>query len=309
MRFPVTRGRGSDAHLGMTTLHDQPVLNETLDKVRSSFPPPAVVGDLLELPEMAARGVSFRGVLHEMMGEPRQDAFALAANDNWFVAVVADGIGSCVNSHHGAAAAVAAVARAVTTCDIDPHDVDVLVAAAAAAACRAADDLNVSDSTVSTTLTVAVIDRRPRPDGGRQVVLHAVGDSPAVLLDPVAREWTYLYDGGDGPTNVVRSWVPGRCTNAFSAGFVLPAGDVLVLASDGFTTPLGAGDGALGQALAARWAPGPRELFAFMVDLSFNSYHDDKTVVALWSLPPVESESTEPESETETSPRVEGRVR
>ena len=28
---------------------------------------------------------------------------------------------------------------------------------------------------------------------------------------------------------------------------------------------------------------GARELFPFMVDLSFNAYHDDKTVVALWN--------------------------
>lgn len=289
MRLPVTRRTGVDAYDGMTTLHDEPVLDETLETTRPSFPPPAVVGDELSLPEVAARGVSFRGVLHDMIGEPRQDAFALAASDDWFVAVVADGIGSCENSHHGAGAAVTAVAHAVAAGDVDPHDGGVLVAAAAAAAARSAGDLDVDDSTVSATLTVAVVDRRLRPDGGLQVVLHAVGDSPAVMLDPRAGEWTYLYDGDDGPSNVVRSWVPGRCTNAFSAGFVLPAGAVLVLASDGFTTPLGAGDGLLGQALATRWAPGPRELFPFMVDLSFNAYHDDKTVVALWNRSPVKA--------------------
>lgn len=299
MRLPVTRGRSGDAYLDMTTLHNEPVFDEPLENTHTSFPPPAVVGDLLDLPEVSARGVSFRGVLHDMIGEPRQDAFALAASDDWLVAVVADGIGSCENSHHGAAAAVKAVAQAVTTGGIDPHDAGVVVAAAAVAATRAADDLDVSASTVSATLTVAVVDRCPRPDGGLQVVLHAVGDSPAVLLDPVAGEWTYLYHGGDGPTNVVRSWIPGRCANAFSAGFVLPAGDVLVLASDGFTTPLGAGDGPLGQALATRWAPGPRELFPFMVDLSFNAYHDDKTVVAFWNLALVDTVHADTQEQTD----------
>jgi hypothetical protein len=28
----------------------------------------------------------------------------------------------------------------------------------------------------------------------------------------------------------------------------------------------------------------PSELVPFMIDLSFNAYHDDKTVVAIWNI-------------------------
>jgi hypothetical protein len=90
-----------------------------------------------------------------------------------------------------------------------------------------------------------------------------------------------------------------------SFGVTLSAGSVLVLASDGFTTPLGDGSGPLGNDLAARWKVGARELLPFLVDLSFNAYHDDKTVVALWNpamesatVDLVDADDEEPDADT-----------
>ena len=245
--------------------------------------PPDITAAKTTINDLDVRAVSFRGTAHDLFGEPRQDSFAFAANDDWVVLIVSDGIGSCEYSHHGASAAATAVATAVESAEIDPSIGDQVLATAADAARTAAQTLDVPSGAVSATLTVAAVERTPQPDGSRRAIIHAVGDSPALRLDPETAAWTYLTPTDDGPSNVVRSWVPDRAADFTSFGVTIPAGAVLVLASDGFTTPLGDGSGPLGSDLAARWAAGPRELLPFLVDLSFNAYHDDKTVVALWN--------------------------
>jgi uncharacterized lipoprotein len=62
----------------------------------------------------------------------------------------------------------------------------------------------------------------------------------------------------------------------------LPPGAILAVTSDGFSIPLGRGASELGQDLSRRWLPGPRPLIQFVVDTSFEDYHDDRTVAALW---------------------------
>lgn len=272
---PVTRITDTSAETDMTS--------STLARTHARLPePPDITAAKLRIDDLEVRGVSFRGTAHDLFGEPRQDAFAFASSDNWVVLIVSDGIGSCENSHHGSAAVVDAIATAVD--ELDPSDGDRVLTTAAGAARDAAQTLDVPSKSVSATLTVAAVERTPQADGSRHAIIHAVGDSPALRLDPETAAWTYLTPTDDGPSNVVRSWVPDRAAEFTSFGVTIPAGSVLVLATDGFTTPLGDGSGPLGTDLAARWAPGPRELLPFLVDLSFNAYHDDKTVVALWNL-------------------------
>jgi serine/threonine protein phosphatase PrpC len=256
--------------------------------------PPDITAAKTTVDDLGVRAVSFRGTAHDLFGEPRQDSFAFAASDDWVVLIVSDGIGSCKHSHHGASASVNAIAAAVVSSEIDPDDGDQVLATAADAARDAAQALDVPSKSVSATLTVAAVERTPHPDGSRHAIIHAVGDSPALRLDPETAAWTYLTPIDDGPSNVVRSWVPDRAAEFTSFGVTIPAGSVLVLASDGFTTPLGDGSGPLGTDLAARWAAGPRELLPFLVDLSFNAYHDDKTVVAMWN-PPTETAVADPD--------------
>ena len=258
--------------------------------------PPDISAAQLRVDELEVRGVSFRGTAHEIFGEPRQDAFALASSDTWLVMVVSDGIGSCENSHHGSAAAAITVANAVESGSVDPQDGAEVLRLAAGGAVAAADLIPAPTGSVSATLTVAAVERIAQADGSRHAVLHVVGDSPAVLLNPADASWTYLTPTEDGPSNVVRSWVPDRHEDHTSFGITIPAGSILVLASDGFTTPLGDGNGPLGADLAARWAT-PRDLFPFMVDLSFNAYHDDKTVVAAWNPIPASADIQEPADE------------
>lgn len=272
----VTYTAGTTAETSMTT--------SRLTRSDRRLPqPPDIAAAKLRVDDLELRGVSFRGTAHDLFDEPRQDSFAFAATDDRVVMIVSDGIGSCELSHHGSAAAVNAIAAAVGSGDLDPEDGALVLNAAAEAGRGIAGELGVSSKSVSATLTVAAVERAPQQDGSRHAIIHVVGDSPALRLDPASATWTYLTMVDDGPINHVRSWVPGRAAEYVSFGVTLPPGSVLVLASDGFTTPLGDGSGPLGKDLAGRWALGARELLPFLVDLSFNAYHDDKTVVAMWN--------------------------
>jgi hypothetical protein len=63
--------------------------------------------------------------------------------------------------------------------------------------------------------------------------------------------------------------------------------DVLVLMTDGVGDALGDGTGPVGDFLAERWRVPPTNLeFAAHVDFQRNTFDDDRTVVALWPLPP-----------------------
>lgn len=288
----VTGAQEAVANSGMTT--------STTQRAKTQLSaPPDITAAKTTVDDLGVRAVSFRGTAHDLFGEPRQDSFAFAASDDWVVLIVSDGIGSCEHSHHGASAAVNAIAAAVDSAEIDPNDGDRVLATAAGAARDVAQTLDVPSKSVSATLTVAAVERTPQADGSRHAIIHAVGDSPALRLDPATAAWTYLTPIDDGPSNVVRGWVPDRAAEFTSFGVTIPAGSVLVLASDGFTTPLGDGSGPLGTDLAARWAAGPRELLPFLVDLSFNAYHDDKTVVAMWNP------AAEPEINIDIDPEPE----
>jgi len=258
--------------------------------------PPDITAAKATIDDIEIRGVSFRGIAHQMFDEPRQDSFAFAANDDWVVLAVSDGIGSCQHSHHGSSAAVNAIAGAVESRALEPDNGEEVLATAIDAALKMAQALDVPTNDVSTTLTVAAVRRRAQDDGSRHVIIHAVGDSPALRLDIPNAIWTYLTPNDEGPSNVVRSWVPDHAGDSLSFGMTLPPESVLVLASDGFTVPFGDGTGPLGTDLANRWTGQARELLPFLVDLSFNAYHDDKTVVALWNPATKPHPGTEPET-------------
>jgi serine/threonine protein phosphatase PrpC len=267
------------------------VVSGLTGSARAATPPQIVAHELLK-GGLAARAVTYRGTLHALGNVPRQDAFALSTNEDWLFAVVSDGVGSCEYSQHGSTAAVNAVATALALDLADPHDGRSLMELASAACFELAGQLDVDPDSMSATLTIAAIAAAAQPDGSRHVLLHAVGDSPVLLLRPAEADWTYVTAVADGPSNIIREWIPGRHNSSYHAGCLLPESAVLILCSDGFSVPLGDGSGLLGIDLARRWAAGPRELLPFLTDLSFDAYHDDKTVVAVWNT--AKAETTQP---------------
>jgi hypothetical protein len=62
---------------------------------------------------------------------------------------------------------------------------------------------------------------------------------------------------------------------------------VLLVGTDGFGDPLGDGDGKVGQLFAEhlKMPPPPRAL-AHLLDFSRETFDDDRTLLAIWPLPP-----------------------
>lgn len=238
------------------------------------------------------RAVSLRGSGHLATDQPRQDDVSLTRVDDWLVVAVADGIGSCCWSHVGAAAAVAAVSDAMVTNNLDPgDDGPALLATAAAAVVTAARRAGIDADDVSTTLTIAAVTLTALTDGSRRVYVHQVGDSPALLLHDTT--WTALTPTGtpEDPGNVVHAWLPGR-PDGTHLGAVLPPGAVLVVATDGLSTPLGPGNGDLGRTLAQRWHT-PRDQLQFLIDLSFTGHPDDRTAAVVWNPPAADDDTAQ----------------
>jgi hypothetical protein len=65
----------------------------------------------------------------------------------------------------------------------------------------------------------------------------------------------------------------------------LAPGEVLLVGTDGFGDPLGAGDGAVGALFAgALRVPPPPLGLAHLLDFSRETFDDDRTLVAVWPL-------------------------
>lgn len=256
--------------------------------VQLSSTVPAVAAGHLAVGVLDARAVSLRGEAHVLLGQARQDAFGLLAgsDDRWLVCGVADGLGAEAYSAFGADAALrdglAALAEQLDPGRDDEPDLEVAVGAAVDGTVRRAEELQVPPHAVSTTLVLAAVRAEPGLEE-RECLVVSVGDSHALVLRASGR-WEYLtpFDP-DLCENVVDAYLPEAPEGLVCTTAELAPGDVLVIATDGFTTPLGDGTSTLGRHLAERWQPKPRDLMAFMVDLTFPGHHDDRTVLAVWA--------------------------
>jgi serine/threonine protein phosphatase PrpC len=274
------------AATGAGPAHDGPERVRRHVAVQSCTLPQMALGQL-RLGDLDLRAVSLQGELHIACAEPRQDAYGtLASRDgSWLCAGVADGIGSKPHSAFGADSALRRGLRRLAwsiadrTGVVDP--VGVVEAAARGAAARASA-LGVDPTEVATTLVLAAVEVTPAEDGSRTCTIISVGDSHALVLRS-GGAWEYLTPQDDsGPSNLVSHHLPVAPGEPVVRTVDLLPGDVLVLATDGFTTPLADGEGELGRELARRWLPEPRLLLPFLVDVMFEGYHDDRTVVAVW---------------------------
>jgi serine/threonine protein phosphatase PrpC len=243
------------------------------------------------------------GVRHRLSGQPSQDSFAWAADEDRVALAITDGLGGVPGSDATAARAAPAAA-------------DAALAAPGSLADRARAGLEAANLAArgggATTIVVAVL----QPDGVG--VVARVGDSTAFVLgasglaglagaaDPRRRDegtagggsglsWHEVF--GRARSDVVdpiTAALPMEAVTAESAAVSLQTDDVLVLATDGVADPWRDGPTTVAPAFARALSQPltPLEL-AHLVDFSRQGCHDDRTVLAVWrAASPADSTGT-----------------
>lgn len=214
---------------------------------------------------------SVRGQRHQHWGEPNQDAFAIARNENVLVVAVADGVGSAQYSAYGSAyMSQYVVDHLVRTLGVDQSGDEVegeilRAMEGASRGVRAWQDgalfappvpsTDVDPADLSSTLTICVVPIAQDETGGRTVVCGYVGDSPCYVL--ATGGWQLVSartkDGEimDLATKALPASRDHRIEPEFRR-FALGATDMVIVMSDGIGTALGSGNTPLGIWLRGR---------------------------------------------------------
>ncbi|MEV6198109.1 protein phosphatase 2C domain-containing protein [Streptomyces sp. NPDC051920] len=254
---------------------------------------------------LTVRAASVRGDSHRYQGEPRQDSLAVVrlgapGPDGLLLLAVADGVGSAPRSHVGSQEACRLAAMELDAVSADLAEavragdrpgfaalVDTAVGRIATLLAHRAREHGDDPAAYATTLRALLVPLDPRV---RTRGFLAVGDGGTALLR--AGEWNLsLTDpehDGDGMIDTRTAALPHvHRARALLLAPALP-GDVLVLCTDGLSTPL-AGDAEMREFLASGWgrgaAPAPAD-FLWQLQYRVKSYDDDRTAVVLWEAVP-----------------------
>ncbi|MFE2301492.1 protein phosphatase 2C domain-containing protein [Streptomyces sp. NPDC059445] len=254
---------------------------------------------------LTVRAASVRGDSHRYQGEPRQDSLAVvrlgaAGPDGLLLLAVADGVGSAARSHVGSQEACRLAALELDAVSADLVETlrtgdrpgfaalaDTAVGRVATLLAHRAREHGDDPAAYATTLRALLVPLDPRV---RTRGFLAVGDGGTALLR--GGEWNLsLTDpehDGDGMIDTRTAALPhGHRARALLLAPALP-GDVLVLCTDGLSTPL-AGDAGMRAFLASGWgregAPAPAD-FLWQLQYRVKSYDDDRTAVVLWEAVP-----------------------
>lgn len=262
-------------------------------RLPSVQPRNGVAADQAVLGDLQVRAASVVGPAHrrdEAEAQPRQDSYCLlpVRQGRYLVAAVADGVSSARFSATGSAnAARMAVETVRATFEaekgIKPQFATRQFATIANALADEANRSGDRPSDYATTLIVAIVPARADVDGGRSVWLAWLGDSSAWLLGTGG----WLQVAGQSKDrmdcNVLDAYLPGHPEKVNSATVHLPAGQALVLMTDGLGDALN-DVSSMPDALCTRWAS-PPSLLAFLRDLCFDApgQDDDRTAVAVWT--------------------------
>ncbi|MFG3369985.1 protein phosphatase 2C domain-containing protein [Streptomyces sp. NPDC090032] len=285
-----------------------------------SYPPvpqglPAVAGDLAAAvlpdivldgaayPGVTVRAASVRGDSHRYAGEPRQDALCVTRiggdeqGGELLMLAVADGVGSAPRSHVGSNEACRLAARYL---DRSTSLHEAIRTADAEGFQRAADNVvrqignllgdlalqhDERPDALATTLRILLVPLDPRI---RTRGFLAVGDGGAALLRRGFWHLDFMGDadgGKDGDVIDTRTAALPRARTAVTR-LIHPAqpGDVIVLSTDGLSSPL-AGDAGMRDFLKEAWTgaevPAPAD-FLWQFQYRVKSYDDDRTAVVLW---------------------------
>ncbi|MFB7246217.1 protein phosphatase 2C domain-containing protein [Streptomyces populi] len=254
---------------------------------------------------LTVRAASVRGDSHRYQGEPRQDSLAVVrlgapGPDGLLLLAVADGVGSAARSHVGSQEACRLAAMELEGVSAELSEtvragdrpgfaalVDTAVGRIATLLAHRAREHGDDPAAYATTLRALLVPLDPRV---RTRGFLAVGDGGTALLRD--GEWNLsLTDpehDGDGMIETRTAALPhGHRARALLLPPALP-GDVLVLCTDGLSTPL-AGDAGMRDFLGAGWgrgaAPAPAD-FLWQLQYRVKSYDDDRTAVVLWEAVP-----------------------
>jgi serine/threonine protein phosphatase PrpC len=226
----------------------------------------------------------------------------MAANDNWLILAVTDGVSAGTYSH------VAAELAARVACKLlvdGPSDAPVDWAQISAKiSTRIVEEARIRGivapkseregvnqipevrELMSTTAVVARISRNPDENGnlaGELAVL--AGDSGAYRI--ADGRTTVLLGGKDEDSFIASSQVrplPGGVEPEV-VKFTLKPGEAILLATDGVGDALCEGDTELGEYLGAFWSR-PPTIEQFFLDTNFwkKTFDDDRTAVVAWNL-------------------------
>ncbi|MFE1906460.1 protein phosphatase 2C domain-containing protein [Streptomyces gardneri] len=268
---------------------------------------PDIVLDGAAYPPLTVRAASVRGDSHRYHGEPRQDSLGVSllgepGPGELLMLAVADGVGSASLSHVGSSSVCRWAAWAFAH-----HAQELYEALAAGAAAhfaelatfvveRLADKLarnaksrSHDPASHATTLRVLLV---PRDPSIRTRGLLTVGDGGIALLrdgrwdlDPGGT--SEASGAGDGVIDTRTAALPLSRT-AETRLLTTRPGDVLVLSTDGLSTPL-AGESEMRDFFGSAWGggsvPEPAD-FLWQFQYRVKSYDDDRTGVVLWEALP-----------------------
>jgi len=246
--------------------------------------------------QLTLRSASVRGDGHRYYRQPRQDATVAVVHDatGAVLFAVADGVSAATHGQTGASVACQAAVHSMSAMLDSGLPLDV-----GAVARRAARDLRhhaasllgvpavepaQAERLLATTLVAGAA--RPDPDG-IAVSLFRIGDSGAWLLDvPRGRYYPLFGSKADASAVIVSGEVsplPRVPDPIEQASGQLTDGLVLLVATDGFGDPLGAGTGEVGQLFARALSAAPPPLrLAQLLDFSRETFDDDRTLLGLW---------------------------
>ncbi|MEV7211499.1 protein phosphatase 2C domain-containing protein [Kitasatospora cineracea] len=246
---------------------------------------------------LTLRFASVRGARHRYYRQPRQDAARAAVHEatGSIVFAVADGVSSATESHLGAVEVCrAAVERLLHLLDRGPGRLDGADVAAHAAKrlhelarCRLGVPALRTAEVARLYATTLVAGTVRATGDALEAELFRIGDSGAWLLDRSGGGYHPLFGGraaADAPLvdNEVSPLplVPDRPETAVGR---LTEPWTLLVGTDGFGDPLGAGDGRVGELFARQLATPPPPLWLGQVlDFTRETFDDDRTLLAVW---------------------------
>lgn len=263
---------------------------------------PDIVVDGAAYGPLTVRAASVRGDSHRYLGEPRQDALCVTRiggpdTGELLLLAVADGVGSAARSHVGsnevcrhAAVYLDRVAGDLLGA-LRSEDLPAFTALANEAVGNIAvllADLAHREGhrpeAYATTLRILLV---PLDPAVRTRGFMAVGDGGTALLRSGAWHLDVTQEEDPEASGMIDTRTAAlplaRTAVTRLLGPAAP-GDVLVLSTDGLSTPL-SGDQGMREFLSGAWGtgtvPGPAD-FLWQSQFRVKSYDDDRSVVVLW---------------------------